>query len=63
MNPENGTRHFPIIMGLIEKHNITKGTKVLNLDECRFSIRGMTLGRSKCVLQKETSANMTDQKF
>lgn len=38
-------------------------TQVFNLDECRFSIRGMTLGRSKCVVQKGTQGNTKEPKF
>lgn len=64
MNPDTVAEHFARIRAITEKHGINDPTRIINLDESGFSIRGMTLGgRSKCVVSQGSRGNTTEPKF
>lgn len=45
MSPHNVAQHFARIRYLLNKYDIQDPTKVFNIDECGFSVKGMTWGR------------------
>lgn len=63
VTPENLATHFARIKALMDKHDITEADQVLNLDESGFSMRGMSFGRSKCLVQQGTRANTRELKW
>lgn len=62
-SPENVAAHFACVKSLIKKHDINDVSRILNLGESGFNLRGMTLGRSKCVVASGTGENMHEPKF
>eukprot|EP00171_Calliarthron_tuberculosum_P004068 IDg4068t1 len=45
MSPENVAEHFARLRSVLDKYSITEPTHVFNLDECGFSVKGMTWGK------------------
>lgn len=45
MSPEHVAEHFARVRTVLDKYRITEPTHVFNLDECGFSVKGMTWGR------------------
>ena len=45
MSPDNVARHFARVQHILKSHGINEPTHVFNLDECGFSVKGMTWGR------------------
>lgn len=54
MNPEYVARYFTRIKALMRKFDIDEPTRIFNLDESGFYIKGMTFGRWKCILKKKS---------
>lgn len=63
MDPEILAYHFAGLKEVIDKHKIRDPCRIFNLDDCGFSIRGMTLGRSKCAVKKGTIGNTRELTF
>lgn len=62
-SPENVATRFTYLKSLMEKRDINDASRIFNLDEFGFSLRGMTLGMSKCVVASVTRENTREQKF
>ena len=62
MSPENVASHYARVRAHFEKYEID-ATRILNLYESVFSIRSMTLGRSKCLVKIGSRGNTTEPKF
>ena len=64
MCPENIAAHFARIKALAAKYKVMQPCHILNLDECRISIRRMNLGRRvKWVVQRRSRANARTLKW
>lgn len=63
MNPENVATHFARLHAICEKHSINDSSRIINLDESGFSLRGMTIGRAKCIVKSGTRGNTRELKF
>ena len=58
MSPENVVEYFARVKLLLEELEIREPSHVFNLDECGFSVKGMTRGRRvKRVVQAETTVH------
>lgn len=54
--------HFACVQLLCEKYNID-ATRLFNIDKSGFSIRSMTLGRTKCIVQVGSRGNTSEPKL
>lgn len=63
MNTESVSKHFFRVTDLSEEHNINELSRIFNLGETSFSIRGMTFGSSKWKLKKGYRENARELKF
>lgn len=63
MNPENLVKHFCRLRPDMKRFDIMDPTRIFNLDESGFSVKGMTLGRSKFFVPKGRRGNSIESKF
>lgn len=64
MNPTTVAAHFTRLKAVIEKYDIHDPSRIFNLDESGFSIKGMTLGgRAKCIVSEGARGNIVEPKF
>lgn len=55
-------KYFARIRALVKKYDID-ATRLFNLDETGFGMKGMTFGRSKCIVETKDRANTKELKL
>lgn len=63
MIPEHIAKHFALVEALMDEHDIRDPTRIFSLNESGVSIRGMTMERGKCVVNRGTRGNTWEAKF